>query len=166
MKIYAKRIVAEIIDSFIYIFPIILLLVYFPFFRKMDIFFYILLLRIVQFKEVVFRGKTIGRIIMKIKIYDSNWEEPSATVLLKRWHLVTTMQNFHSYSVWKTRPSKMKIINTEREKFGTRVIDKKNFLRFSEKAKALPGRWQDNMCRLYDEYLFKLYAKKEDHENI
>ena len=62
--------------------------------------------------------------------------------------------------------SKMKIINTEREKFGTRVIDKKNFLRFSEKAKALPGRWQDNMCRLYDEYLFKLYAKKEDYENI
>ena len=157
---------SELIDVLSFCFPIVIINFYFPFLKGRDIFFYIILFGAFQFKEVVFRGKTIGRIIMKIKIYDSNWEEPSAAVLLKRWHLVTTMRNFHSYSIWKTRPSKMKIIDTEREKFGTRVIDKKDFKRFSEKAKALPGRWQDNMCRLYDEYLFKLYAKKEDYENI
>ena len=162
MKVYGKGIVAEFIDAFIYAFLIVLLDFHFPFLKERDIVFYLLLLYTEQIKEIVFKGVTIGRIIMKIRIYDSNWEKPSVAIMLKRWHLVTGMQTYKAHRLFVERYSKMEIIEAELNTFGTRLIEIKEFKRFSEEAKALPGRWQDNMCRLYDAYLFKLYDKKED----
>ena len=128
----------------------------------MDLIFYSLLLPAPQIKEIIFKGVTVGRMLMKIRIYDSNWEKPCTAVMLKRWHLVIRMQMVGAVGFNVIRHSKMEIIEAELNTFGTRLITKKDFKRFNEEAKALPGRWQDNMSRLYDAYLFKLYGMKEE----
>ena len=161
MKVYKKCIVAELIDTFIHLALVIELREKFPIiFKDKDwIFYFLYVILPLYFTEFTFKGASIGMAIMRIRVYDKNWQKPSYSILLQRHCLVNRLR-FIKYDPYYPSLSVMDVIDEERDKLGTRVIDKKVFKRLNNEAKSLPGDWAENMSKLYDAYLRKLYLKE------
>ena len=164
MKIYRKTGIADVIDNLIHALLIGMLIYFVPFFKGNDLIFYLLLIYLGNFRDFIFKGASIGKRIMGIRVYDKNWKTPCCSVLFRRSCYVSSMH----FVKWKysmhpnTKYSDISIldvIDSEREKFGTRIVDKKVFKRFSKEAKLREGRWEDNMSRIYDEYILCTYSK-------
>ena len=161
MKVYKKCTVARAIDAFIHGFLIVILWKTMPMiFKDKDwIFYFLYVILPLYFTEFTFKGASIGMAIMRIRVYDKNWQKPSYSILLQRNCLVTRLR-FIKHNPYCPSLSVMDMIDEERDKLGTRVIDKKVFKRLNNEAKSLPGDWAENMSKLYDAYLRKLYLKE------
>ena len=159
MKILKKRAFAVCVDSFLIGMLCESLRTSVPFFNVFEDFWFLLVVTLYLFKDSLFRNASLGKMIMGIRIYDNNWKRPKLLVLLKRNAL---MQTIGYAKWWKARFIDGNIIDLfdwERDKLGTRVIDKKVFKQLSEEAKQLDGDYVKNMTNLYNSYLMNLYMK-------
>lgn len=165
MKIYKKRTYADRIDVAVYI---IFLAIISCFIRSLlfhkDFLFYILLFYPINCSDFTFKGASIGKKIMGIRAYDKNWEKPSYKLLFRSRCYIS----FVRFTRWKYRLRSwseygnmtiLDVIDLEREKYGIRVVDNKVFKRLSEEAKLKEGRWEDNMSKMYDEYIMCVYSQ-------
>ena len=165
MKIYKKRTYADRIDVAVYILFLTIVAGFFPsHLLHKDFLFYLLIFYPINLSDFVFKGASIGKKIMGIRLYDKNWKSPSYKLLFRsRIHI-----GFVRHMRWKHRlhpkweyydTTFLDIIDLEREKYGIRLVDNKVFKRLSEEAKLREGRWEDNMSRMYDEYIMCVYSK-------
>ena len=160
MKILKKRAFACAIDSFILgsIIATIQLVIPNLLIGKSDIFN---LLIIFPFfcRDFTFKGASIGKKMLGIRVYDKNWKSPSFSSLLKRSILTYTIGFLIFCKARFIDGSIIDLIDWERDKIGTRVVDNKVFAKLSEEAKQLDGDYAENMSKLYDEYVRTLYLK-------
>jgi len=159
MKIIKKRVLASLIDAFIFgaivasiqlLIPnllvnrgLLLIFLFIPFFSR----------------DFVFRNASIGKKLLGIAIYDNDWRRPRLEVLLKRSFLTATVGYYLLFKAKFTGGNILAIIDFEREKIGTRVIDKKVYKELEIIAKAKKGEYKSNINELYNEYLRNLYLK-------
>ena len=166
MKTYKKEGIADAIDNLTYALIVCSLIYFIPFLQGRDLLFYFLLItQPIEMKDFIFKGASIGKKIMGIRIYNENWKSPSYSILYRRSCYIGGLRFV------KNRPQGRRwygladdvtildIINIEREKFGTRLVDNKVFKRISAEAKLKEGRWEDNMSKMYDEYIMCVYSK-------
>lgn len=164
MEIFAKRRIADGLDYFLFALILALFRVLrIPFLGEIhDPLFYLIMIYPIEMRDFLFKGASLGKVIVGIRIYDQNWKKPSYATLLRRElfisHLIGLRANYHS----PHKITKYEIILTEKNKFFTRVVDRKMFKKFDQMAKTLPGRWEDNMSDLYDMYIADVYKTKAD----
>lgn len=158
MKIFKKRVLALAIDTILlslFVVGMQQLLLNLSLARSGSV---ILLLIPFIFRDLVFRNASIGKKILGLAVYDKNWRKPKCGVLILRSFSSMTIE--YGILMYKSKPFKRGIISIfdwEREKLGTRVIDKKIFKELESKAKNQSGYFEDNMTELYNEYLRSLY---------
>ena len=157
MKILKKRIFALIFDGFIIgaLISIFQLLV--PNFAdkiKLEV---LLLIVLYLFKDFTFRNASIGKKIMGISIYTIRWSKPNFSQLLKRSAVMATMGNVLYWKSKRLEGNTAAIIDWERDKLKTVVIDNEVFKKLSEEAKSLNGNYADNMTKLYAKYITEIY---------
>ena len=159
MKILKKRAIALIIDSFWFA-PYMVLVLELLKFLNVPLGSWVVLLFLPLFaRDIVFRNASIGKKIMGIRIYDNDWKAPGFFVLLKRSFFVITVGYV---LLWKAKFVDGEVINFfdfEREKLGTRVVDKKVYANLKEEAEQLEGDFKKNMTELYNAYLRNTYMK-------
>lgn len=159
MKILKKRKIACVIDSFIFGFIIAgLQLIIEDLTMNRSIVFYALMFSPLFLRDCLFKGASIGKKILGIRIYNDDWKSPTFLKLLKRSFLTT---NYGWMLWWQSKFTEKcfsDIIEWEHEKIGTRVVDNKVFKQLSEQAKTLDGEWEKNMSKLYGEYISKMYS--------
>lgn len=157
MKILKKRIWALVFDSAI-IGTIIssyqLLVPAFEYKIKIEI---LLLLVLCSFKDFSFGNASIGKKIMGISIYTIHWEEPRYSRLIKRAAVMMSMGNVLYWKFKRLEGNTAAIIDWERDKLKTVVIDNEIFKKLSEEAKSLNGNYADNMTKLYAKYITEIY---------
>lgn len=153
MKILKKRAFALIIDSFIIalVFGVIdfILLLDGVAFRI----FYLVYEVSFLFRDMFFGNASLGKRIMGIEIYDLDWQKPTPKQLVIRSFFTNTIGMVY---VWKAKfidGNMISVIDFEREKCKTRVIDKKVLKKLEAEAKMLEGDFNKNLSQLYDEYL-------------
>ena len=160
MKIFKKRFIAFVIDLLI-LGCLIFILKQFVTIRK-NSFEYAALFLPLFFRDFIFKGASIGKAIVGIRIYGKEWESPSFFLLLKRSVLT-------SFFVVRALLHDGKILGSdvvfvyylERDKLGTKVIDKKVFKRINSEARLLSGSYIENMNKLYDDYMKSLYPQND-----
>lgn len=162
MKVFKKRLFAYLIDSFAFGIAFAIFQLGFPqayaFILKYDL---LLCLMFVPFffKDVLFRNASLGKKIMRISIYDNNWKKPNVKTLFLRALRVTTVGYVMIWRAILTGEGVISVLDWEREKIGTRVIDKRIYAEIDSKAKDMNGNYAKNMSELYNEYLRKIYLK-------
>ncbi len=159
MKVLKKRILAEFIDTFIYefILAIIQMKILEPLNAPDDLI--IILFIPFFFKDIVFRNASIGKKILGIVIYDKQWRAPKCTLLFKRAAIMLTVGCVKLWKIFHFGDSYITLMDWEREKLGTVVIDKKVYKKLEAIAKEQKGIFSDNMTKLYNSYLRELYCK-------
>ena len=160
MKVFKKRICAVFVDSFVFGLIIASLQLLIPNITvDRSPIFYLLLLFPFFMRDFIFKGASIGKKLLGIRIYDKNWESPSFSVLLKRSFLTTFVGYFMCFKIKFVDGSIIDIIDLERDKLGTRVVDKKILKEIKKQVELLDGEYTENMSKLYDGYVLNLYLK-------
>ena len=157
MKIIKKRSIAALIDAFIMGMILVLFEAVFKSFN-IKIGNWDLLLFIPCFcRDCLFGNASIGKKILGIAIYDDKWKRPGVKKLFLRSLLMSTVGYALFLKFKFVDGSLISILDWERDKFGTRVIDKKVLKRLSEEAQKQKGDFAQNMTELYNAYLRSLY---------
>lgn len=161
MKIFEKRVVAILIDGFVFgaIYTLFKELVIPKQFLELGLIFYLILFFPLFCKDLFFRNASLGKKIMGIEIFDCNWKKPKGYILIKRAFLMLTVGYVIAYKSFFVDKDNFRIFDYEREKLGTYVIDKKVFAKLSEEAKEKTGPFEINMNKLYQDYLRSNYLK-------
>ena len=162
MKILTKRGIAYCIDRSIILFC-------FAFFD------YIIPLSTIQFalcevlieivffaRDILFKNASIGKRIMGIEIYNLNWEVPKPTTLFLRSLLTNTVGILYMAKSKFVDGKMIEVIDFERDRCSTRVVEKRTLKCLSEEARMLDGEFNINLTRLYDEHLRRCYFKEND----
>lgn len=159
MNILVKRLFAFIIDLLI-LGCFILILKQFTTIEKLSL-KYASLFLLLFFRDFTFKGASVGKKIMRIRIYDSQWNKPSFFLILKRT-CVLIYVNFDTVFQRGDIAGEGVIdaIAREYKATGTRVVENNIFKKISAEAKKLDGKWSDNMSKLYNEYIRNLYSEK------
>ena len=158
MKILRKRSIAYLID--VIIFAVIYHFTLYRIIDKIPEFLIFLVICPLFFRDIVFRNASIGKMMMGISIYDKNWKKPSIWKLIKRSCLVITIGFIKHNIEMSTYGNKLAIIDWERDRIGTYVIDNSVYFEIKEKAEAMTGDFATNMSDLYNKYLREQYLDK------
>lgn len=157
MKIVKKRALAALIDSFI-------MGTFFVIFQELTKLFefsignWDLLLLIPFFcRDFTFRNASIGKKILGIAIYDEKWQYPSLKKIFVRSIVISTAGYVIFFKFKFIDGNLIQFLDWERDKLGTRVVDKKVFKRLSQESESYGGDFSKNMTELYHEYLRNLY---------
>ena len=159
MKVLKKRAIAAIIDVFI-----LGLIIGFLQFLNPNLFDgrgYLLILFIIPLflRDIFFKNASLGKVLCRIAIYDSDWKAPSLLLLIKRSFLTATI----GYGIFMKSKfidgGVVSLFDWERDTLGTRVIDKRIYKEIEIIAKNRNGDFAKNMTELYNEYLRSLYLK-------
>ena len=158
MKILKKRAIALLIDSFIFGAFYELCRSFLPEgFFKLGTLAYVILFIPFAFKDCVFRNASIGKKIVGICIFTTEWKTPSFLLLAKR----TLYMGTWGYSIFlKNKFIDGRIISLfdwEQNVLKTLVIDKKVFNDLKEKVQDLNKNSSDTMLNMYNEYLRTYY---------
>lgn len=162
MKIFKKRCIAFFIDAFIYCFLLVLFheFIYTPKYELTHLIFFCPSF----LKDCLFKNGSIGKKLMGIAVYDSDWSKPSFILSLKR----TVMSSVVGLAlVWKSvfiGGSKMILFEWEKNVVKTFVIDKKVYKALCADAEKMEGDFTKNMTELYMTYLKDFYSQKEPHQ--
>ena len=159
MKIFKKRSIAFLIDGFVFgailVFCQELFNKYWGYLRNWDL----LLIFLFFLRDFVFRNASLGKKILGLAVYDNNWQSPKLSVLVKRSFLTATVGYALTWKAKFVNGDFISIFDWEREKLGTRVIDKKVYRELESIAKNQNGEFAKNMTELYNQYLRGLYLK-------
>lgn len=157
MKIIKKRALAILIDSFI-------MGTFFVIFQELTKLFefsignWDLLLLIPFFcRDFTFRNASIGKKILGIAVYDEKWKYPSLKKIFVRSIVISTAGYVIFFKFKFIDGNLIQFLDWERDKLGTRVVDKKVFKRLSQESESYGGDFSKNMTELYHEYLRNLY---------
>ena len=159
MKVLKKRVVAVLIDSFILISVLVLLQELLSIYKINIGNWDFLIVFLFFIRDFVFRNASIGKKILGLRIYYNNWKVPNFRLLLKRSIIVSTVGYV---LLWKAKFVDGCVINFfdyERDKLGTRVIDKKIYNELKAEAESKEGDFSKNMTELYNSYLRNTYIK-------
>ena len=159
MKIFKKRVIALLIDSFVIGLFIVSLLGAFPFMYDYDIVLVAIILVPLSLRDLVFRNASIGKKLLRISIYDMNWKKPDFITLIKRSLLSPTVGYLSLFKFWTVDKDVYLIFSWERNVLKTQVIDDKVYKELAEQAKNMQGDFIPNMNELYDMYLKDFYQK-------
>lgn len=161
MKIFEKRILAVLIDGFIFgaIYTFLKDVVIPESFFRLGLPSYLILFLPFFCRDILFRNASLGKKIMGIEVFDSEWKKPKPLLLLKRAFLMLTVGYVTCWKSVFVEKNDMLIFDYERENIGTYVIDKKVLSELSEEAKRKAGSFEMNMNELYQAYLRKYYLK-------
>ena len=164
MKIFKKRFFAFLIDLLL-LACIIYVMKHTLEIRKNTIQYALLFLPLLV-RDFTFKGASIGKIIMGIRIYNSEWRTPSYYLLLKRSFIVSWILNWN-WSVVGCYIGEdiLYLYRKEKEKLGTQVVDKKVYRELAIKAQSIEGYYPDVMQNLYEEYLKDLYSNNSKSKN-
>lgn len=158
MRILKKRGLACLFDSFVLCIAIVslqlllknalnskilMILMFIPFFNR----------------DILFKNASLGKFLFGIAIYDKSWKQPSFRLLFIRSVVVNTVGYFLLWKAIFIDGDFISIIDFERDKFGTRVVDRKVLKRLKEEAKHGECSYSENLTKLYDEYIRNLYCK-------
>ena len=155
MKVLKKRAVALLIDSFL-LGALLALTQELLNWGDWDI----LLIILFFFKDCVFKNASIGKKLMGLSIYNSDWNAPSIKVLFKRGALMLTVGHLLTLKALAVGESLMSVFDFERERLGTQVIDKRVYSELAQQARQRDGDFSKNMTELYNSYLRDLYIKQ------
>ena len=155
MKVFRKRAVALLIDSFL-LGALLVLTQELLNWGDWDI----LLIILFFFKDCVFKNASIGKKLMGLSIYNSDWKAPSIKVLFKRGALMLTVGYLLTWKALAVGESLISVFDFERERLGTQVIDKRVYSELAQQAKQRDGDFSKNMTELYNSYLRDLYIKQ------
>ena len=165
MKVFKKRVIAFIADIFLICSILVVcdevLSSFFVNVSRFDIF---ILLFLVSFKDCIFINASLGKKIMGLRIYDSNWEKPKLFHSIKRTlatYFLAPFMIFRSY-VSLNGPDyvdKLGFFNLEKNVLKSFVIDKKVYKKLKADAEGMDGNFADNMTELYMMYLRDIYSK-------
>ncbi len=111
------------------------------------------------FRDALFKNASIGKKVVGIAIYNDDWKNPGVKTLVKRSFLTFTLGFVLFWKSIFVDESKISVFDLEREKLGTRVIDKKVYKELSFIAKDMDGDFATNMTELYNKYLRGIYMK-------
>lgn len=157
MKIIKKRALAILIDSFI-------MGTFFVIFQELTKLFefsignWDLLLLIPFFcRDFTFRNASIGKKILGIAVYDEKWKYPSLKKIFVRSIVISTAGYVIFFKFKFIDGNLIQFLDWERDKLGTRVVDKKVFKILSQESESYGGDFSKNMTELYHEYLRNLY---------
>ena len=162
MKILKKRAIALLIDGFIW--GVIDTVAIRPFYLLIpdgwkNLAAFIVLCPLF-FRDIVFRNASIGKKLVGIAVYDEKWECPRFGKMILRSAVMLSLGYVWLIIITITGGDKTDVLRWETERFGTRVVSKKDLKKWREEAKSLPGDLNENTSRLYDEYLKKMYPGK------
>lgn len=161
MKVLAKRGIAVFIDCFIIA---CIVLIPQPLFNSLSAdlkseFLLLLIIPLYCLKDCVFKNASIGKKIVGIEIFDSNWKAPKISALIYR-NIWMAYKGYFLF--WKSKvahESKITLFDEERNDLGTVVIDKKVYKRLKKECEVQKGDYCENMTRMYNEYLRGIYIK-------
>ena len=155
MNIIVKRLFAFIIDLLVLGF-FIFVLKQFTVIEKNSLKYAALFLPLF-FRDFTFKGASIGKRFMRIRIYNAQWEKPSYKQILKRtWKmLLVNFETICEYGDFLNEGVCDAVIR-EYKAIGTRVVEDEVFERLSAGAKKLDGEWADNMTKLHNAYITNL----------
>ena len=159
MKILKKRAIACLIDSFLFGIILVLfsellkswgvrfnnveLILFIPFFMR----------------DIMFRNASIGKRMLGISVYDTDWKKPKLSHLMKRSFF---MMGVGYVIYWKSKltdGNAIDVVDYERETLNSYVIDNKVYKKLADRAGQMDGDFSTNMSCLYNEYLRNLYMK-------
>jgi len=111
------------------------------------------------FKDIVFGKRSLGMLLLGIKIYDVNWETPRAKHILKRTFLMLTLGFVLMWHIKLIEGDNYQFCEWEKNRIKTITIDSKVYKRLKDEAEFMDGRFADNMTQLYFAYLRDLYYR-------
>ena len=151
MNIIVKRLFAFIIDLLV-LGCLIAILKQFTVIEKNSL-KYAALFLLLFFRDFTFKGASIGKRFMRIRIYNAQWEKPSYKQILKRtWKmLLVNLETICVYGDFLNEGVCDAVIR-EYKATGTRVVEDEVFEKLYAEAKSLDGEWADNMTKLYNEF--------------
>ena len=160
MKILQKRIYAVVIDSMILglYYEVVRHLIY-DWISILGSIGFAILLSPFFFRDLVFRNASIGKKIMGISVFDSKWEKPKVSVIVKRDFWISIVSYGLLFKSMFSNGDYISIFDYEREKIGSAVIDDKIYEDLKKKAEKQNGDYAENMTKLYNEYLRSIYMK-------
>ena len=164
MKIFKKRFFAFLID--LLLLACIIYVMKHAFGIRKNTIQYALLLLPFFVRDFTFKGASIGKMIMGIRIYNSEWRTPSYGLLLKRSFVVSWVM-FDNYidKGYYIGEDILYLYKREKAKLGTPVVDKKVYRELAIKAQSIEGYYPDVMQNLYEEYLKDLYSNNSKSKN-
>ena len=162
MKVLKKRFFAMLIDSLIMA-VILLVLSKFGFIkedaRRID---YLWLLIVFPSRDIIFRNASIGKKLLGLRVYDTNWLAPNLIVLYKRSIATMTLSSGVAHKSKLIGDGNLiSVFDFERDKLGTFVIDKNVYAKLKAEAETMNGDFCKNMTDLYNTYLRSIYMKED-----
>ena len=158
MNVLGKRILAVMVDCFIFGSIISCIQLFIPNFLQDSKFPVYLIFIPFFFRDLIFRNCGIGKKMFGLSVYDTNWKRPTPWRLIKRSFITNTVGfaklwkiflskegNKYDYFVWELNTVKMT------------VVEDKVFKEFEAIAKERKGKYEENMSKLYEMYLKDLY---------
>lgn len=154
MRTIEKRIAAIFIDTCIYAG---ILVVIFNAFGLVEVVMlntplFLLTMLPILFKDCLFRNASLGKKLMGISIYDTNWKKPHLWILVLRVCLIhirgLVFVITHNY---------VKFVKLERSVLKTIVIDNNVFENFKKEVEKCNEDFVEGMTKRYNEYLSSHY---------
>jgi len=163
MKILKKRILAVVIDYFLYGSIITVLSIIFSetwkfFLDSCGVLVPLVLLPLVC-RDFIFQNASLGKKLMGLRIYDKNWKKPSLKTLFFRSLGMSTFGYIILLKAFLAGDSFIVGIDWEFNCFGTVVIPNKLFKELDKTAKESGNRYDKKMTELYFDKLQKEYIK-------
>ena len=162
MKIFKKRVIALIIDSFILG---IFLVIFKEILKKLNLEqldhknFELLLFIPFFFRDVTFRNASIGKFVLGIEVYTNDWKKPKFIHLLRREFCMTTVGFLSSIKAMFVDGNIIDVLRWEQNVLKSFVIDKKVFKKIVNEVDKIEGDRTKKLTYLYNLYLEDLYSK-------
>jgi hypothetical protein len=158
-----KRILAILIDGFVFgaIYTLLKDFVIPEPFFKLGLISYLILFIPLFCKDMLFGNASLGKKVMGIKIYTTDWKKPTPLLLFKRALFMMTK----GYLIWMkstfAEKNDIAVFDYEREVLGTYAIEDAVCQKLKKEANAKSGSFESNMSELYTAYLRSLYLKQK-----
>ena len=119
---------------------------------------FLLVLTPILLRDVVFFKRSIGKRIFGLYIFDSNWEKPQFSLLIKRGVLSYLIGIIKVSVAFRVTADYIHFFDWERDKLKAIVIEKNVYRRLKEQATENGYFDPKKMTFLYNEYLMQMFT--------
>lgn len=160
MNVLGKRILAVMVDYFIFGSIISCIQLFIPNFLQDSKFPVYLILIPFFFRDLIFRNCGIGKKMFGLSVYDTNWKRPTPWQLIKRAFITNTVGFVKLWVIFLTKEgSKYDYFVWELNTVKMTVVDNKTLREIEAIAREREGKFEENISVLYDMYLKDIYMK-------